>query len=465
MKNLYILTEERPKISVLATILQKFSTDQKAPCFIDNLRILPILEKDTFSFTYELIGFRSNIVNKVFIKTVSGTSSFADFLIFYQQNIPTPTDTPLYAIEETKTDDKESRNTGVYQRITKFIFLNFYYPNTKKIMLYALQIEQKEKPTETYIFGTKLLLTLGVEILGKKLDSKLFTPFTSVQEVIDLKAKMRRAPAGNTPILITQKHNLIEISGRLFKNDSLAHDPKIGALSAIAATLRHLGWEHTITITQHGLSQKHLTPKNKFVQVANALNLSIQGLTLPKASFAPQYWHYDLDGEKLGTIFIHLVVENFTQGYSIFENHAGCEKSYFVPKEGEPIPLAKYKDRTKYKAGDKNQIIHIPDLILLDFARCEVINIEGKKYQSRDKGIAELANYDYIEKHYIQKYYNPRKIIRTVVLYGSTETQLIEIEIGFLLNQNGQLILGVQAPELFKEAIKNLLDFWNPSRP
>ena len=48
MKNLYILTEERPKISVLATILQKFSTDQKAPCFIDNLR-LPILEKKIHS--------------------------------------------------------------------------------------------------------------------------------------------------------------------------------------------------------------------------------------------------------------------------------------------------------------------------------------------------------------------------------------------------------------------------------
>ena len=186
-------------------------------CFIDNLRILPILEKDTFSFTYELIGFCSNIVNKVFIKTVSGTSSFADFLIFYQENIPAPTDTPLYAIEETKTDDKESRNTGVYQRITKFIFLNFYYPNTKKIMLYALQIEQKEEPTETYIFGTKLLLTLGIEILGKKLDPQLFTPFTSVQEVINLKAQMRRPPAGNTPILITQKQNTIEISGRLFK--------------------------------------------------------------------------------------------------------------------------------------------------------------------------------------------------------------------------------------------------------
>ncbi|CEN51726.1 hypothetical protein CCAN11_2350006 [Capnocytophaga canimorsus] len=46
-------------------------------------------------------------------------------------------------------------------------------------------------------------------------------------------------------------------------------------------------------------------------------------------------------------------------------------------------------------------------------------------------------------------------------MYGSQETQIIEIEIGFLLNENGQLILGIKAPELFQEAIKNLLDFWN----
>jgi len=32
--------------------------------------------------------------------------------------------------------------------------------------------------------------------------------------------------------------------------------------------------------------------------------------------------------------------------------------------------------------------------------------------------------------------------------------------VGFLLNENGDLVLGVKAPELFKEAIKNLLDFW-----
>lgn len=69
-------------------------------------------------------------------------------------------------------------------------------------MLYNLQIEQKEKPTETYIFGTRLLLTLGVEILGKKLDKKIFTPFKSINEIIEFKNNMRKAPAGNVPILL-----------------------------------------------------------------------------------------------------------------------------------------------------------------------------------------------------------------------------------------------------------------------
>jgi fructose/tagatose bisphosphate aldolase len=59
-----------------------------------------------------------------------------------------------------------------------------------------------------------------------------------------------------------------------------------------------------------------------------------------------------------------------------------------------------------------------------------------------------------------KKYYPNFKIVRTVVLYGSKEKEIIEIEVGFLLNEPGDLILGVKAPALFKQAIKNLLDFW-----
>lgn len=240
----------------------------------------------------------------------------------------------------------------------------------------------------------------------------------------------------------------------------MSHDPNIGALSIICAVLRKLGWTNTIKITEHGLLQEHIGKSNKFIQIANKLNISLQSLIVPRAEFKTDYWKYDTEGEKLGTIFIHLVVENFTEGYSIFENHAGCEKGYFIPLEGEPIPLAKYKNRAKYKSGDKEQIIHILDLILIDFGRSEVINVEGKKYKFRHNGITELDNYNFIEENYIQKYYPKFKIIRTVVLYGGKEQELIEIEVGFLLNENGQLILGVKAPNLFKEAIKNLLDFW-----
>ena len=186
-KHLWILTEERPKQEVIANILTMFAKDHKFACFIDTIRILPILENGKFSFLYEVAGFRSNKIGKVFIKSVSGFSSFVDFLIFYQEKQPTQRDIPLYAIEETKTDDKESRNTGAYQRASKFVFIDYYYPKVKKTMLYNLQITQKEKPTATYVFGTRLLLTLGVEILGKKLDSKIFQPFHSVDEIIALK--------------------------------------------------------------------------------------------------------------------------------------------------------------------------------------------------------------------------------------------------------------------------------------
>jgi len=461
LKNLWFLTEERPKKEVLQTIFQKFAKDYGFAVFVDTIRILPILNDKKFTFTYEVTGFRCNKVEKVYIKTISGNSSFTDFLIFYQKDEPTIKDEPIYAVEETKTDDKESRNTGVYQRCSKFVFIECYYPNTKMIMLYNLQIAQKEKPTSTYIFGTKLLLTLGVEILGKKLDNKIFTPFKTIEEIIDLKNNMRKAPTGNVPILLSKLKNKIEISGRLFKSGRLSHDPNIGALSIISAVLRKLGWAKEIIITLHGLKQVHVGKTNKFIQIANKIGIKLAGLVVPKAEMHLEYWKYDRDGEKLGTIFIHLVVQEFTQSYSIFENHAGCEKGYFFPLKGDPIPLEKYKDRALYKAGDKKQIIEIPDLILVDVKENEIINIEGEKYINRNAGIIQIKTFDFIEKIYIKKHYPKYKIIRTVVLFGSDETSIVEIEVGFLLNKNGKLILSVKSPKLFQEAIKNLLDFWN----
>lgn len=460
-KNLWILTEERPKKEVLQVIFAYFAKEQGCGFFGDSIRIIPILnERQCFEFTYEVIGFTCARVSHVYIKTVSGKSSFMDFLVYYQDHLPEPNDAPLYAIEETKTDDKESRNTGIYQRCSKFVFIEHYYPTTKKIMLYALQVGQKEKPTETSIFGTRLLLTLGVEILGKELDSQIFKPFTSIEEVIELKNSMRLPPKNNVPILIYRRADKIQISGRLYKSGGLSHDPNIGALSIISAVLRKLGWARSIEIVDHQLQQCHVLQRNKFVMISNRIGISLEGLTIPRATFPSNYWRYDLKGEKLGTIFIHLVVENFTESYSIFENHAGCEKGYFKTSSGEHIALAKYADRVAYKAGDKSQIVFIPDLVLLDIEDKEAITIEGKTFRNREKGIEELNNYDSFDRLYLNRYYPEYKIQRTVVLYGSSETAILEVEIGFLLNSQGRLVLGIKAPRLFTRAIRNLLDYW-----
>lgn len=457
----WILTEERPKKEVIGAIIEKFAKDFKIACFINNIKILPILNKDrTFSFTYEVKGLDSQIVKRILIKTVSGNSSFVDFLIYYQEKEPTATDIPVYAIEETKTDDAESRNTGIFQRASKFVYIEYFYPKIKKIMLYNLQIDQKEKPTDTNIFGTRCLLTLGVEILGKKHDTSIMIPFSSIAEVISTKNSMRRPPASNVPILIAKKDNRIEVSGKLAKSGSLSHDPNIGSLSLISATLRALGWKGIIEITLHGLTQRQVIGNNKFVKIANRFDIGLHGLTVPKSTEDNNYWRYESTGEKLGTIFIHLVVENFTRGFSIYENHAGCERGYFLTKEGKPIAVEKYLDRDRYKNGDKTQIIHLPDLVLVDIDRAKIINVEGKTYINIFEGIKDLDNFDAFERFYINKYYPDYKIIRTVVLYGGTAEKIERIEVSFLLNQYGKMILSIKAPELFKEAINNLIDYW-----
>ena len=64
-KNLWVLTEERPKKKVLQMIFEYFAKDQGCGFFGDTLRIIPILNEDKhFAFTYEVIGFTCARVNQ-----------------------------------------------------------------------------------------------------------------------------------------------------------------------------------------------------------------------------------------------------------------------------------------------------------------------------------------------------------------------------------------------------------------
>lgn len=472
--NLWILTEERPKASTIRTIVEKFALDNRIGIFVQDIHIIPILDRlnGNFTFYYQVVGVYSCFIKNIYIRNVSGSSSFVDFLVFFQEIAPDPNiDIPLYVIEETKTDDSESRNTGIFQRASKFVYVSTIFPTAKKIMLYSLQIEQKKTPTKTNIFGTKCLMTLGVEILGRNIDENLMS-FSSINELINFKNNMKQPPAGNTPIVITQFPNKITISGRLIKNGTLAHDPNIGALSLISATLRALNYVDEIEIVSHDLLQEHIKDDNKFIRIANILRLKLEGLTLPQVQIGNKdYWHYEIVGEKLATIFLHLVIEHFTNAKSVYENHAGCERGYFFAPNGEAIVVAKYKDRIAYKDGDNSAIVAIPDLVINDIHRSEIINIEGKKFVAVNVGLNELNNFDAFEKMYISHHYPNTKITRSLVLFGSSKTEISAnsfpklsqcdlIKIGFILNQDGKMILQTYSPAIFREALEHLMSYY-----
>jgi hypothetical protein len=162
-RTLWILTEERPKKEVLGQILNKFIKGQSIAAFFDTLRIIPILnESSLFTSTYKIVGVTSPAIESVYLRIISGNSSFVDYLVYFQDEEPNASDRPLYAIEETKTDDSESRNTGVFQRATKFVYLDVFYPGVDMTMLYNFQIDQKAAPTQTNIFGTRCFRTLKI---------------------------------------------------------------------------------------------------------------------------------------------------------------------------------------------------------------------------------------------------------------------------------------------------------------
>jgi hypothetical protein len=121
-----------------------------------------------------------------------------------------------------------------------------------------------------------------------------------------------------TSIKLKKYKNKIEITAKLEKAGRLASDPSIGTTTLIAACLRKLGWKKDIIITKHNLpDQKSVGKNNKFIQIANKINIKLENLDIPQVALKKDYWHYETKGEKIGTIFLDIVVEEFSNVYNL----------------------------------------------------------------------------------------------------------------------------------------------------
>lgn len=459
MDNLWLLTEERPKPSVIKQILDAYSSDFSTSYHIEGeIKIKPIIKDNIFTFTYVVEGVQISNIDTLYIKTVSGSSSFLDFLLFKQKDEPSETgyttDNLIMAIEETKTSDDESRNTGVYQRGSKFIYIQQYYQSVKLYMLYNEELEAREekKPSDTSIFGTNILLTLGVKIIGKE-TSQWFSKFNTLDDLIAFKNAMRKPPAGNVPITITKNDNEILVSGRLSKpaeEGNIGHDPNIGALAMISKCIRTLGWKKDIIITQHGVKQSYIDRtqgKNKFLYICKILSLKMKGLTLPSTIELPElYWHYEKESEKMASILVH-VIALYAGIHTVYENHAGCERGYFRDKEGHLITLPK-KDRNGVN-------LYLPDCVLYDSDSNHVLLIEGKKIDTIKAGLEEVQLYDSIEDEFIKPYYQNALITRCLSIFGGNLDQLPNEKVLIYVNDRGQVIFNQHlTPQFLRSAFE-----------
>lgn len=455
--NLWILTEERPKNSVVFTILQEYCRMKNKQIAGEGIIIMPIAANGIFTFNYAVQGVSISDIKDIKIKIVSGYSSFMDYMLVEQENEPVnhSLNNIVFLLEETKTSDAESRNTGIGQRASKFTYANYYCPDVPKYMLYNEEAtsDKDRNPTQTNIFGTNMLLTQDVRFIGKTMTH--FKAFTSVDEMIEFKSRMRLPNKTNIPILLKKvNEDTITISGRLSKPKdagNIGHDPNIGTITCIASTLRKLGWTKNIVVTQHGVSQNYASrnSNNKFIRICKILDIKLEGITMPNNIELPEYyWLYAMSSEKVASILLHLTCQ-YAGVHGIYENHAGCERSYFREADGSFTTLHK-KD-----ASGKDNLL-LPDVVLRNDATKEIYLVEGKMHNKLAEGLYDITGYDAIENEHIKRSYPGYSITRWVTLFGGESTTLPHEAVLILCNNKGKVIINPNAPQAIKDAFRKI---------
>tara|TARA_Y100000741_G_scaffold77027_1_gene56172 strand:+ start:263 stop:1651 length:1389 start_codon:yes stop_codon:yes gene_type:complete len=452
--NLWILFEERPKSEVIKKILQIYSDDNNCTIDVKNINIKPIFKKKVFQFCYEVENCKISGIDKIYLLLVSGYTSFVDFLLFKSKTKPLENNNLkdcLYGIEETKTDSSESRNTAAGQRGTKFIFLDYFKllssnPTLKKLMVYNNLDTQIEIEAESVKFIKKCLITNGIKFYGDYSDN--YKKFQNIDELINSKNNLRQPPKGNTPVRLTKKNNIIEISGILSKpstEGNIGHDPNQGQLITISDTLRKLGWQNKILITKHKVKQIYINKArgNKFMFAMQILNMELEKIDTPQINIPKNYWYYENTGEKVASILLHLIC-NYLDFKSIYENHAGSERGYFYTSNRTEIVVNK-----KYNG----QNINLPDYVFSDEKTKTIFICEGEMFSNYKKGIAQLEGFDLFINLYVKKHFPKYTIIKSIILADANSNKCLDKTI-FQLNTNGKIVYSNSLP-------KKIIEFLN----
>ena len=388
-----VLTEETPNIDEVKLMLSMIGVN--IPDSISNDLIIPNITSDTENkkkfkgmWTLEVDDL---IIN---IKLFKGKTSSVDYMLFNEDVDLTTGNAAeaLVILESTKTTDNASRNTAVYQRITKFTTFDTMYPDFKgiKVMFWCNSIW--DKLTQTAIVGMRLMETLNINMYslnkGNLINIKekyKISPYDSCDDIIVSKNAIPEKK-GNASIRLSRVDDEIYISLKLDKGSGkssgvISHDPNVGFLTAIINSFEKVTKipnHNKYIIKNHNIKQKYFDkcPKSKLWYSINDINIVFEECTIKERPVLPsQYFTLESDmTEKLATILYDYVSPNET----IFSNHGGCALTYIKGHNDSILSVGQKMPR--------------PDIVFRNDKLKVIEIIEGKLEKELGKGIKQLSN-------------------------------------------------------------------------
>ena len=398
MTTITILTEENPQIHEVNFILSFLHIPAKVTAIIANIKNL------CWDGSFRVMS--NNPAVNVILRLVKGHGSFVDYIVYDHINPNEVTSVPILLMESTKTNDSESRNTGINQRFTKFAVARHRFPSTPCVLFFNAE---HTPTTSTSALGRRLLTTFNVrafDITGKDLLSDA-PAFTTIDELMLTKNSMKEK-AGNVSVKITlTAPHQYSISAKLSKGDdkSICNDPSKGFITGIACAIHSLDPSALFIITEHGvdLTKLRAKPTEKFWYANNVYDLRLAGSSISSLGIkSPSvYWTFETETEKASTILFQNFME-VREKRIVYHNHSSSARSFFLDSAGKPHAVPKG--------------ITIPDLVFINEALKQIYICEGKIKKDIQKGVEQLDNLEkFIE--YVLKHYPGYAIERGLCLY------------------------------------------------
>ena len=391
MQEYTVLTEEKPSIHEIKLMFSQIGQDIGDKT---NADIEPVFVDDKFKGSWSISGLDI----KIYIMLFKGKTAAVDYLLFKgppHEHIDGNAGNALCILESTKTSNKESRNTAVNQRITKFTTYFSMYPKSKAIpTMFWLNSswDLSRAQTATAIFGFRLMSTLGIRLIINKgsgfidIVKKLnLRPFKTGDEIVKAKNDVKQKK-GNISVRINHTNilekSVYEISIKLDKGrgehaGKVSHDPNVGLLCGLLKAIHKLENDAWFGIKNHNINQKYFDkkPTSKLWYSIHGLNVVFEDIKIKNLpNLPPKYFKLETKmTEKLATLLCDMISKNDT----IFSNHGGCALTNVKCADGKVVSVGRKMAR--------------PDIMFANLVEKSILVIEGKVEKDLYKGCKQLS--------------------------------------------------------------------------